>query len=165
MDLLKLKESIKRFEGLKLKPYKCPANKLSIGYGRNLEDNGITTHEANLMLENDLLNVKLELEDKLSVFNKLDDVRQNVLIEMAYNMGVPKLLGFKKTIGYLETGVFYLNSRGDVGSALTAFQYASFEMLKSKWHEDFKKYAPNTKEELLRSSILSKMMREGKFND
>lgn len=148
MDLLKLKESIKRFEGLELKPYKCPAGKLTIGYGRNLEDNGITTHEANLMLENDLLNVKLELEDKLSVFNKLDDVRQNVLIEMAYNMGVPKLLGFKKTIQYLKQ----LN-----------YIEASKEMLNSKWHEDFKKYAPNTNVELLRSSILSKIMKEGKY--
>ena len=152
MDLLKLKESIKRFEGLELKPYKCPAGKLTIGYGRNLEDNGITTHEANLMLENDLLNVKLELEDKLSVFNKLDDVRQNVLIEMAYNMGVPKLLGFKNTIAFLK--------KND-------FESASKEILNSKWHQDFIKYdlldGKRGNSGLLRSEYLSKVMKEGKY--
>ncbi|MFY9090300.1 glycoside hydrolase family protein [Arcobacter aquimarinus] len=148
MDFTKLKESIIRFEGLELKPYKCPANKLSIGYGRNLEDNGISINEAIYMLENDLLNIKLELEDKLPVFNRLDDIRQNVLLEMAYNMGISKLLNFKKTIQHLKK-----------------FDYveASKEMLDSKWHKDFKKYAPNTKEELLRSSILSKIMKEGKY--
>lgn len=152
MDLLKLKESIKRFEGLELKPYKCPAGKLTIGYGRNLEDNGITTHEANLMLENDLLNVKLELQDKLPVFNKLDDVRQNVLIEMAYNMGVPKLLGFKNTIAFLK--------KND-------FQSASKEMLNSKWHRQFVEYdiqdGKANNNGLLRSEYLSKVMKDGKY--
>lgn len=164
MDFTKLKQSIIKFEGLKLKPYKCPAGKLTIGYGRNLEDNGISINEAIIMLENDLLNIKLELEDKLSVFNKLDNIRQNVLIEMAYNMGVPKLLRFKNTFRAIRLAL----EKKESGN-LDGFNYwiteSSKEMLNSKWHEDFKKYAPNTKEELLRSSILSKLMREGKFND
>jgi len=37
-------------EGLKLKPYKCPAGKLTIGIGRNLEDRGITEQEAQMLL-------------------------------------------------------------------------------------------------------------------
>jgi lysozyme len=101
MNIAKLKESIKKFEGLELKPYYCPAKKLSIGYGRNLEDRGITKNEADFLLANDILNIKLELEDKLPIYKKLDDVRKNVLIEMAFNMGVPRLLGFKKTIQHL----------------------------------------------------------------
>ncbi|CAM3528870.1 glycoside hydrolase family protein [Arcobacter aquimarinus] len=166
MDLTKLKQSIIRFEGLKLKPYKCPADKLSIGYGRNLEDNGITINEAIFMLENDLLNIKLELEDKLPVFNQLDDVRQNVLIEMAYNMGVPKLLGFKNTIDYLEVAIFSLNN-GDFGVAKSHFLFASEEMLNSKWHEQHKEYdlidGKANNNGLLRSEYLSKLMKEGKY--
>lgn len=152
MDLLKLKESIKRFEGLELKPYHCPNKRLSIGYGRNLQDRGISKTEANLMLDNDLLDIKLELEDKLPVYKKLDDIRQNVLIEMAYNMGVPKLLGFKNTIAFLK--------KND-------FQSASKEMLNSKWHRQFVEYdmqdGKANNNGLLRSEYLSKVMKEGKY--
>ena len=166
MNLLKLKENIKKFEGLRLKPYKCPAGKITIGYGRNLEDKGITKNEAELLLDNDLLDIKLELEDKLPIFKKLDDIRQNVLIEMAFNMGVPNLLEFKNTIGYLETGVFYLN-KGEIGSAMTSFQYASKEMLNSKWHKQMITYdvmdGKIGENGLLRSEYLSKVMREGKY--
>jgi GH24 family phage-related lysozyme (muramidase) len=37
MDKSLLIEQLIEFEGLKLKPYKCTANKLTIGIGRNLE--------------------------------------------------------------------------------------------------------------------------------
>lgn len=147
MDLLKLKQNIIKNEGFESKPYLCPNKKLTIGYGRNLE-NGITEREAIVLLENDLLNLKLELEDKLPVFKNLDDIRQNVILEMAYNMGLPNLLKFKNMIEALK--------KAD-------YKEASKEMLMSKWHYDFIKYAPNTKEENLRSSILSIVMKEGKY--
>jgi lysozyme len=41
-----------RHEGLRLKPYLCPAGKLTIGIGRNLEGKGITKQEAVMLLEN-----------------------------------------------------------------------------------------------------------------
>ena len=151
MDLLKLKQNIIKNEGFESKPYLCPNKKLTIGYGRNLE-NGITEREAVVLLENDLLNLKLELEDKLPVFKKLDDIRQNVILEMAYNMGVPKLLNFKNTIEFLK--------KND-------FDSASKEMLNSKWHENFKKYdlqdGKANNNGLLRSEYLSKLMKEGKY--
>ncbi len=148
MNFEKIKKSINDFEGFSSKVYNCPAGKKTIGFGRNLEDKGISKKEAYFLLENDLLDIKLELEDKLHFFHKLDDVRQNVLIEMAYNMGVPRLLQFKKTLYYIEN---------------YDFQNASIEMLKSKWHRDFIEYAPNTNVELLRSSVLSKLMNKGEF--
>lgn len=152
MDLRLLKISVKNFESCSLKPYHCPAKKLTIGYGRNLDDNGISKFEAELLLENDLSDVKLELEDKLKFFHELDDIRQNVVIEMAYNMGVPKFLNFKNTLKYLKEKDF-LN--------------ASIEMLNSKWHRDFQKYdlqdGKANNNGLLRSEYLSKVMKEGKY--
>ncbi len=148
MNIDLLKKSIKKHEDLKLKPYYCPAGKLSIGYGRNLEDNGIFPREAEIMLENDLLNCKLNLVDKLPFFSSLDDVRQDVLIEMCYNMGLTSFLKFKKTLAYIEQN---------------DFKSASLEMLNSKWHNDFIKYARSTKEEDLRSSILSKQLLKGSY--
>lgn len=166
MNLKKIKESIENFESLELKPYICPAGKLTIGFGRNLQDNGITRNEAEILLDNDLLNTKLELEDRLPIFTKLDDVRQDVLIQMAYNMGVPKLLGFKKTIDYLEVAVFSLNN-GDFSVAKSHFLYASEEMLNSKWHKKFVELDMQDGKKnnggLLRSEYLSKLMKEGKY--
>lgn len=150
MDLNKLTQSIKLHERLSLKPYLCPNNKLTIGYGRNLEDNGITLQEANKFLETDLLNLKLELTDTIKFFYKLDDIRQNVLIEMAYNMGTPNLLEFKNTLKFIEKSDF-IN--------------ASKEMLNSKWHEQFIAFdlldGKKNNNGLLRSEYLSKVMLEG----
>ena len=52
---MNLIEQLKRHEGLKLKPYKCTADKLTIGVGRNLEDVGISEEEAEMLLQNCLL--------------------------------------------------------------------------------------------------------------
>jgi len=46
-------EQLKHDEGIRLFPYQCSADKLTIGYGRNLEDNGISEHEAEQMLLTD----------------------------------------------------------------------------------------------------------------
>lgn len=147
-----LEKSIKKSENLSLKPYLCPKGHITIGWGRNLKLNGISKSEADLMLRNDILNIKLELEDKLPIFKKLDDIRQNVLLEMAYNMGVPNLLEFKNTIKYLKNN---------------DFEGASYEMLNSKWHKDFINYdlqdGKRGNSGLLRSEYLSKVMREGKY--
>jgi lysozyme len=152
MNIELLKDSVKHYEGLKLKPYVCPAKKLTIGYGRNLQDNGISKNEAELLLENDLFNIKLLLEDKIKFFHLLDDVRQNVLIEMAYNMGVTGLLKFKNTLNYLKN---------------KDYEKASIEMLDSQWHKDFIKYdlqdGKRGNSGLLRSEYLSKIMKEGKY--
>ncbi len=47
--IVEAKELLKELEGLYLKPYKCPANKWTIGYGDNLEANGLTADEAKLV--------------------------------------------------------------------------------------------------------------------
>lgn len=152
MDLQKIKHSIKKHEGVRLKPYECPAGKLTIGYGRNLTDTGITQIEADSMLDRDLLNTKLELEDSIKFFHKLDDIRQNVLIEMAYNMGVPNLLEFKNTLKFMEKGDF-IN--------------ASIEMLDSQWHRYFVAYdlkdGKKNNNGLLRSEYLSLVMKQGVY--
>jgi lysozyme len=50
-------------EGLRLKPYLCPAGKLTIGIGRNLEGKGITKQEAVMLLENDIQECLDDLTD------------------------------------------------------------------------------------------------------
>jgi len=111
-------EQLIRHEGLKLKPYKCTSGKLTIGVGRNLDDVGITKEEALYLLRNDVSRCMIECKLKIPVFDLLNNVRQNVLLNMCFQMGISGLLKFKKFLSSLEK---------------QDFDNAAEEMLKSKW--------------------------------
>jgi lysozyme len=93
-------ETLVRHEGLKLKPYRCTANKLTIGVGRNIEDNGITEDEALYLLNNDIKRCVKELENIFGkkVWYNLSKIRQEVLINMLFNLGKSRFTKFKKMI-------------------------------------------------------------------
>lgn len=112
-----LERQLVKHEGLRLKPYRCTAGKLTIGYGRNLDDNGITKAEALTMLRNDIANVKAELE-RLGWWRRLDDTRQDVIANMAFNIGLTRLLTFKRMIAAIEDA---------------EYTKAADEMMDSKW--------------------------------
>ena len=85
-------------EGLRLKPYECTAGKITIGVGRNLDDKGISRHEAMLMLNSDIEEFRSALANDPEVgeiFQAQDDIRKQALINMAFNMGLGSLKGFK----------------------------------------------------------------------
>ena len=93
----KLLEQLKSDEGLRLKPYKCTEGYDTIGYGRNLETNGISENEAETMLMNDICRVMNSLNDHGLLVDHTSP-RQDVLINMAFQLGVSGLLKFKKMI-------------------------------------------------------------------
>ena len=98
---LNLLNQLRRHEGLRLDPYKCSEGYLTIGYGRNIETNGISEAEAEFMLLNDLLACESELKNE-GWYNQLDETRRAVVLNMAFNLGKPTLLKFKKFIGALS---------------------------------------------------------------
>ncbi len=104
MDKTKLMAMLISHEGSKLFPYRCPAGKLTIGIGRNIEDNGISEEEALFLLNNDIKRVKDELINKLgsSKFNSLPENIQLVLMDMCFNMGISRLSNFKKMFATIE---------------------------------------------------------------
>ena len=122
----KLIEQLKKHEGIRLKPYKCTAGKLTIGVGRNIEDRGISEDEAEYMLQNDIDICMHELSKNLPFFYDLPETAQIVLIDMCFNMGMPRLLKFKKTLRHIELG---------------GYRNASFEMLDSAWAKQVGKRA------------------------
>ena len=113
----KLIENLKRHEGLRLKPYLCSEGKITIGFGRNLEDMGISEKEAEMLLMSDIQRCYEEL-DVFSWFHDLDQVRQEAMVNMLFNLGLPTFLEFKRTLKFMAEG---------------AYSQAAVEMLDSKW--------------------------------
>ncbi|MCK9373453.1 MAG: glycoside hydrolase family protein [Sulfuricurvum sp.] len=118
--MTKLEEQLIIDEGFSSKPYKDTVGKLTIGFGRNLDDKGISRSEAFTMLQTDIKAAKYDLSRNLKFFDQLCDGRQSALINMTFNMGIDKVLGFKRTLKLMEEG---------------KFEEASIEVLKSKWAE------------------------------
>ncbi|MDT8446175.1 MAG: glycoside hydrolase family protein [bacterium] len=118
LNLRRLKAELLRHEGLRLKPYLCPAGKLTVGVGRNLEDRGLSEEEADYLLENDLQYCADALATQLPWTVQLPLEVREVLINMTFNLGITGLLGFKKTLESLQ--------RRD-------WKAAAQEMLDSRW--------------------------------
>jgi lysozyme len=94
-DITSLEDQLIDHEGLELKPYRCTAEKLTIGVGRNIEDRGITEDEARYLLKNDIKIVEDELLERKPEVAGLDSVRQRVLVDMGFNIGLPTLMKFQ----------------------------------------------------------------------
>ena len=134
----RIKEQLIRHEGLRLKPYRCTAGKLTIGIGRNLDDCGISQSEAYIMLINDIMNCEKQLQAKIpDIYNGLDEVRKSVLLNMCFNLGINGLLGFKNTLEFIKAG---------------DWERAANNMLVSRWAKQVGR----------RAIELSELMRKGK---
>jgi len=101
-----LVEQLKRDEGTRLHLYVDSVGKTTIGTGRNLSDVGISQDEADLMLANDITHATAQLEISFPWMASLDDVRRAVLQNMAFNMGVHGLAGFKDFLNKMQAGDF-----------------------------------------------------------
>jgi lysozyme len=109
-------EELIKHEGLKLQVYQDTLGINTIGIGRNLEDRGITKQEldeldipniehvyeygiteadAVYLATNDVQIVEEELVRAHPCVDRLDSVRQLIVMDMAFNMGVPRLCKFK----------------------------------------------------------------------
>lgn len=91
-----------------------------------------------MLLANDIARVRQKVDEAIFFFGKLDEARQGVLLNMAFQLGVPGLLKFHHTL--------CLTHSGD-------YTGASVEMLKSRW-------ARQTPE---RARRLAEQMKTGKW--
>jgi len=98
-------------------PYKDSLGILTVGYGRNLE-RGISEDEARYMLANDIADHRNELLVHAPWVQGLDEVRLAALVDMAFNLGVPRLMGFRRMLAAARAG---------------DWQTAAREMLDSRW--------------------------------
>lgn len=119
----RLLETLKTDEGLRLYPYEDTVGKLTIGYGHNLEDNGIPLSIAELLLEHDLQQVIDVAPQIVSNYNELSPIRKEVLINMIFNMG-------------FHTVHQFINMRNAIEHK--NFAKAAEEMLDSRWADQVK---------------------------
>ena len=113
-----LRAALKLAEGVKPKPYTDTVGKLTIGVGRNLTDNGLRSEEIDFLLTNDITAAWIDVTRTWPWVHDLLDVRQRVLTEMVFQMGLGGVGAFKKALAAMEIG---------------DFATASSEMLNSHW--------------------------------
>ena len=155
-----LMQKLVAHEGMRLDVYKDTLGINTIGIGRNLDDRGITKDELDWMdipnmdaiyeygiteadavylAQNDVQIVEEELVRSHPCVEELDAVRQLVLVDMAFNLGVPRLSKFKKMWAAIHEN---------------KFDVAAKEMLDSRWANQVKS----------RSTKLAHAMHRGEFN-
>ena len=132
----KLRQQIRMHEGVEYKVYEDTEGIKTVGVGRNLEDRGLSDDEIDYLLSNDIEICVKELEQTFDWYDDLDDIRKRVLIDMMFNLGMPRLKGFVNMLKAIEAG---------------AWKNAAVEMLDSKWAEQVGN----------RASRLSEMMESG----
>ena len=106
----KLIEQLKRHEGIRTHAYQCTANMTTVGVGRNIDEDGglgLSIDEIEFLLENDIRRCKQELIT-LPWFPEIDSVRQDALINMCFNLGMTRLLGFKNALTAMSVGDYDL---------------------------------------------------------
>ena len=105
MDMERLKRDITRREGLRLHVYDDHLGNPTIGVGRLLS-RGISETTAMQMLEEDIDIVLNGLKHKLPWFDEMPEVVQECLVDLGFNLGVPRLMQFQLTLGFLQAHKF-----------------------------------------------------------
>jgi lysozyme len=113
-------DEIKRQEAYRSHAYRDTKDVLTIGYGLNLDD-GISEPLAAQILEWIVDERRQTLSKLLGCWPGLTQARQDVFIDMAYNLGIPKFFNFSKMI--------LAANMGDVAGVCR-------EMRDSKWFSD-----------------------------
>lgn len=128
-----------RDEGEILHAYNDSLGFLTIGVGRLIDarkGGGISKEESRYLLANDILEKSKDLDYHIPWWRNLSPVRQRVLLNMVFNLGINGLLGFRNTLKAIEIG---------------DYEIAALGMLASKWHRQVGE----------RARRLAQMMKEG----
>lgn len=144
-------------EGERLRSYKDTVGKWTIGIGRNLDDvgispdetkllgitrescmeHGITQPQCDVLFANDCARSAAALDAHLPWWRSLDKVRQRVLLDLTFNMGIHGLMQFKNTLSLIQQ---------------LKYNAAADALHQSKWDQQVGQRAPRL-EKMLRTGI------------
>lgn len=139
MNRQRLIKSLIEHEGIRNLPYEDSVGKLTIGIGHNLDDMPLSNRAIEVICEDDIAVAEAELDRNWNHWRRdLSAARQNVLVEMVFNLGYPRFSKFVKFIAAIED---------------KDYDKAADEMLDSKWARQVGRRADN----------LAKQMRTGQY--
>ena len=134
MNFKSLEIAVMKDEGFRATPYLDSVGVPTIGYGTTvimgkkvtMDDPAINPKDARHLLRADLYGAGIDAQDLFKHFDKMNDVRQEVLVNMAYNLGRRGLGGFKKMLA---------------AAKVLDYSVMAEEMTDSKWYEQVGKRA------------------------
>lgn len=125
-NLALLEAELRRDEGVRYMPYLDTAAvpRRTVGVGHNMDASPLpadwtfplTDAQVNSLLNDDLQVVFAALDAHLSWWRQLDEVRQRVIANMTYNMGIGTLLGFHNTLFAMQRGSYAVAAAGMLSS-------------------------------------------------
>lgn len=113
-----LHQTLLQHEGHRTHPYRDTVGKITIGIGRNLTDRGLSSAEIKCLYDTDVRLAAEALDDVWPDWHNAPHHAQIALLSMAFNLGLPRLRGFRKMRAALH--------RHD-------FEEAAIEAQDSKW--------------------------------
>ena len=119
MDDKEFLDQITRHEGYRRSAYQDSKGYWTIGIGRLIDkklNGGLTEEEARYLLQNDLDRCANDLDAKLPWWSGLSENRRYVLLNMCFNLGINKLLGFKNTLKMIQDGNYDGAAKGMLNS-------------------------------------------------
>ena len=114
MNMDRLQAQLALEEGERLAAYRDTEGILTVGIGHNCiarpvdgvatVGDRITPETCKALFLADIDDTIRQLDEHLPWWSALDDVRQNVIIDMCFNMGIKTLLTFNNTLAAIEAG-------------------------------------------------------------
>lgn len=150
LNLDRAVQQLQKHEGFEPFPYRCTAQKLTIGYGFNidahgvsalaraidrpvtLEDlitGGITEAEGARLLRAQIQHVDEQLRQGFPIYGQLDEVRKRVVVDFVFNVGGTGALAFKTTIARLRLAL----EQADPLLELVCLEACAFHLMNSLW--------------------------------
>ena len=113
---------LKRDEGVRYVPYHDTEDVLTVGVGHNLAVKPLwliyplDDAEVDRILLLDIADTIEDLDDRLPWWRELSEARQRVMVNMAFNLGIDGLLGFKNTLAAVKDGRYSDAAKGMLSS-------------------------------------------------
>lgn len=120
MDMVLFEAELRRDEGVKYWPYRDSVGVQTTGVGHNLQAKPLpsnwayplTLAQVTQLLEEDIADTFANLDRNLPWWRQMDEVRQRVIANMCFNLGIGKLLGFHNTLFAMQRGSYAVAAAG-----------------------------------------------------
>lgn len=129
-----VKTLIEGHEGRRQRPYKCTANKWTVGIGRNLEAIDLPDPIIDQWFAEDLATARANCS-KYEWFKSLSEVRQAACIDLMFNLGPGGFAEFRRFIQAMST---------------QSYPWAAAELLDSAWYRQVGRRAPRIRSMILK---------------